>query len=277
VKGLITDMIERLQSEASADASHKAYCDKELSESAQKQEEKDAEIAKLSVKIDQMVARSAQLNEEVAALQKNLAELASSQDEMDKIRKEENTIFVKNKADMEQGLEGVKMALQVLKEYYAAQGKAHEASEGAGTSIIGLLEVVESDFSKGLAEMAATEENAQASYEQISKDNMIEKTSKDQDVKYKAKEAADLDKSSAELSSDRSGVQAELDAVLEYLDKLKEACIAKAEPYAERKRRREAELAGLKEALQILDSEAVLLQRGARRALRGVQPHIATA
>jgi len=274
VKGLISDMIERLESAASADASHKAYCDKELSESAQKKEEKETEISKLSTKIDQMTARSAQLKEEVAALQKALAELASSQAEMDKIRKEENTIYVKSKADMDQGLEGVKMALSVLKEYYAKEGKAHEAAEGAGTSIIGLLEVVESDFSKGLAEMTATEETAQASYVQTSKDNEIEKTTKDQDVKYKAKEAADLDKASAELSSDRSGVQSELDAVLEYLEKIKEACIAKAEPYAERKRRREAELDGLKQALEILESETVLLQRGAaRRTLRGIRPH----
>merc|ERR1740120_582437 len=33
IKGLIADMISRLESEADADASHKAYCDKELSES----------------------------------------------------------------------------------------------------------------------------------------------------------------------------------------------------------------------------------------------------
>merc|ERR1712187_818043 len=64
VKGLITDMIERLESEAQADASHKAYCDKELSESTEKKDDKSAEISKLSTKIDQMTARSSQLKEE---------------------------------------------------------------------------------------------------------------------------------------------------------------------------------------------------------------------
>ena len=44
--------------------------------------------------------------------------------------------------------------------------------------------------------------------------------------------------------------------VLEYYDKLKPQCIAKPEPYAERKKRREAEIAGLKEALTILEEEA---------------------
>merc|ERR1719325_447512 len=70
VKGLITDMIERLESEAQADASHKAYCDKELSESNAKKDDKTAEISKLTTKIDQMTARSAKLKEEVADLNK---------------------------------------------------------------------------------------------------------------------------------------------------------------------------------------------------------------
>merc|ERR1711879_686377 len=65
VKGLITDMIERLESEAQADASHKAYCDKELSESGEKRDDETAEISKLTTKIDQMSARSARLKEEV--------------------------------------------------------------------------------------------------------------------------------------------------------------------------------------------------------------------
>merc|ERR550532_45811 len=46
VKGLIADMIERLEAEANADASHKAHCDKEMAYTDTKQGEKMAEIAK---------------------------------------------------------------------------------------------------------------------------------------------------------------------------------------------------------------------------------------
>merc|ERR1711972_534081 len=121
--GLIADMIEKLEAEAEADATHKAYCDKEIAESNEKKDDKTSEIAKLTTKIDQMSARSAQLKEEVAALQKALAELAASQAEMDKLRKEENAAFIKNKADMEQGLEGVKLGMKILRDYYAKDDK----------------------------------------------------------------------------------------------------------------------------------------------------------
>jgi len=272
VKTLIADMIEKLESEAQSDASHKAYCDKELAESNAKMDDKNSEISKMSTKIDQMVSRSAQLKEQVAGLNKALADLAAATSEMDQMRRQEHKDFVKNKADLLKGLEGIKMALKVLREYYATD-KAHSAAEGAGANIIGLLEVVESDFSKGLAEMTATEDSAQASYETETKENEIEKTTKDQDVAYKGKEASGLDKAANDASSDRSGVQSELDAVSEYLSTLKKECIATAETYSERKARFEAEISGLKEALKILEAETVLMQKSSRHSLRGVQRH----
>merc|ERR1719217_562945 len=64
VKGLISDMIERLIKEAEEDASHKAWCDKEMGETKAKKEELSDEIAALSTKIDQMSAQSAQLKED---------------------------------------------------------------------------------------------------------------------------------------------------------------------------------------------------------------------
>jgi chromosome segregation ATPase len=265
IKGLISDMIAKLEDEAAADAEHKAFCDKELSENEAKEADKQAEIEKLTTKIDQWSARSAQLKEEVAQLQAELADLAKSQAQMDKIRAEEKELYEKNRPEMEKGLEGVKLALKVLKDYYSKADKDHSAAEGAGAGIIGMLEVVESDFSKNLAEIVATEEAAVSEYDAQTKENAVTKTNKDQDVKYKTQEAKSRDKETAEAKTDRASVQKELDAVQAVLKSLHAQCDETVTPYEELKRRREAEIAGLKQALEILEGEAVLLQRKTHR------------
>merc|ERR1719502_1981064 len=271
VKELIKNMIETLLGDAQADASHKAYCDKELGESAEKKAEKTAKIEKLTTEIDSMSAKSAQLKEQVAKLQKELADLAKSQAEMNKIRAEEKATFTANKKEMEEGITGVKAALKILRDYYAQEDKAHSSADGAGEGIVGMLEVVESDFTKGLAEMTVTEQTSQADYDKETASNEISKATKEQSVKYKTKEFKGLDKAVTEAKGDKATTQEELDAILAYLGKLDPICIAKAETYGERKARREAEIAGLKEALNILSGEAVLLQR--RSTLRGAKKH----
>jgi chromosome segregation ATPase len=272
VKGLISDMVSKLEAEAEADANKKAYCDKELAETNAKKDDKTAEIESLTAKIDQQTAQSKKLQEEVATIQGELAALVKEQAEMDKLRAEEHAAWEENSAEMEKGLNGIKLALKVLNEYYAKQDKAHSSGDGASTGIIGLLEVCESDFSKSLAEMNAAEDDAQAAYDQESKENEIEKTTKEQDVKYKTKEAKGLDQSVAELSSDRDGVNSELAAVKEYLKQIEAECIAKPESYEERKQRRENEIAGLKDALQVLESETAFIQKQTTH-LRGVKRH----
>jgi len=271
IKSLISNMIEKLLKGAEADATEKAFCDKEMAETETKKADREATIEKLSTKIDSMTAKSAKLKEQVAELEKQLAALASTQAEADKIRAEEKAAFDVNSAEMEKGVKGVQLALKVLNEYYSKDDKSHGAAQGAGEGIIGLLEVVESDFSKGLAEMKAAEQTAVSEYEKLSKANEIEKATKSQAVKYKTKEAKGLDKDTSETSADKATVQQELDAVLDYYKGIKARCIAKAESYAERTRRRQEEIAGLKEALSILDGEAVLIQRASKRTLRGAQ------
>merc|ERR1719319_470737 len=267
------DMIAKLEAEAGQDATKKAYCDKELSETSTKKAEKTAEIDKLTTRIDQASAKSAQLKSEVATLQNELAKLAASQAKMDQLRRQEKEAYAMSKAEQEKGLEGVKLALNLLKEYYASDA-AHGAAVGAATGIVGLLETIESDMTKTLAALVADEETSAAEYDRMSKGNEIQRTTKEQSVKYKMKETKQLDETTSENSADRSTVQAELDAVLEYLSKVEEQCIAKAETYSERARRHQAEIAGLKEALEILGSETAFVQRlkGYRKLRGGVRP-----
>merc|ERR1719225_136107 len=166
VKELITDLIAKLQAEAGSEATEKAYCDEQMSKTAEKKAELEYDISKLTAKLDQSISKSASLKSEVKELQSELAALTKQQAEMDKIRQETHEEYVEAKSDLESGLSGVRKALGVLREYYGsaaaamlqsssnleedmkqpAMPEAHEKATGAGTSIIGILEVVESDF-----------------------------------------------------------------------------------------------------------------------------------
>jgi len=272
IKGLITDMIEKLSGEAEADAAKQGYCVKNMAETKASKEDKEAEIEKLSTKIDQMTTESEKLKEEVAVLQKELASLAETQATMNEIRTEEKEEYQSVKAELEKGLTGIKLALKTLRDYYA-QGDS-TASADAGGGIISLLEVVEADFTQDLDGVIVTEKAAASTYEKETKENDMAKLTKDQDVKYKSKEAKSLDEGVAELKSDVSGVQTELDAVMDFWNKLQSECVAKPEPYEEKKKRREEEIAGLKEALTVLENEAALIQKSSLHStLRGARVH----
>jgi len=279
IKGLISDMIAKLEKEAEEDATEKAYCDEEMSKTEAKKADLEDIVAKLTSKIEQAAATSAQRKAEVKELQKELAALAKEQADMDQIRSEENADYLKAKEDLELALSGVQKALQVLRDYYGgaaafldvdqpAKPKKHAKSGGAGQSIISMLEVCESDFSNNLAKEETEEADAAAEYEKITQANKVTKTTKEQDAKYKTQEFKTLDKEITELTGDKETTSTELDAVLEYYGKLTDRCVAKPESYEDRKARREAEINGLKEALNILESETAFVQRKAR-GLRG--------
>merc|ERR1719499_2389560 len=100
----------------------------------------------------------------------------------------------------------------------------------------------------------------------MTQENKITRATKEQDIKYKSEEAATTDKEITELSSDRETAGTEHAAVLEYLEKLDARCVAKPETYENRKQRRDAEIAGLKEALAVLEqTSSSFMQRGGVR------------
>merc|ERR1719335_477426 len=157
-------MIDRLTAEAAAEADEKAYCDEETAKTQTKKGELQDDIAKLTAKIDQATARSERLKAEVKELQEELATLAKEQAQMDATRQEQLAAYTQAKADLEQGLSGVRKALDVLREYYAADEGAALVQDNAqfsascsspsrrspqstrrlgvqGGSIIGILEV----------------------------------------------------------------------------------------------------------------------------------------
>merc|ERR1712066_1118283 len=145
----------------------------------------------MTSKIDTAAAKSAQLKEEIKELEAELAALAKEQAEMDQIRQETHADYETAKADLELGLSGVRKALGILREYYGAAAalvqddkfaalmqqpampEKHSKASGAGTSIVGILEVVESDFATNLAKETTEEDDAEALYQKTTQENAV--------------------------------------------------------------------------------------------------------
>lgn len=267
VKSLITSMITTLESDADSEASHKVYCDQQMAATASEKEDTSTELESLTTKAHQKAARASKLKDRAASLQKELAAIAKAKAEASQLRLEQETAFNKNRAEMQKGLDGIRLALKIMKEHYGN-------SFGAEGGIVSLLEVVESDFQKGLTGLVVDEETLAHYYAVETKPNFeLEIAAKENDLKLKKKAHISTNKAVSELGGDISGTQSRLAAILEFDETIKKTC-SQPDSYEGRKRRREEELAGLKEALETLENDS-LLQLSSSHKLRGTRPHSA--
>jgi hypothetical protein len=146
-----------------------------------------------------------------------------------------------------------------------AQGRvpgAPEMEEGSYTGmanggVLGLMEVCQSDFEKLLAETEAGEADAAKVYDEFKADASQDKAVKTTDQKHKMAEKSTKESDKATALKDLRITQEELQAAMEYYDKLKPDCEVKVVSYAEKKAAREAEIESLKEALEILSGDNI--------------------
>jgi DNA repair exonuclease SbcCD ATPase subunit len=289
IKGLISDMIHKLQTEAESEATEKSFCIKETAETEAKRDELDFDISKVVAKIDQAVARATELKDESNLLHEEVAELSETLAELSAVRQTAKENYLEAKADLDQGLAAVQRALGLLRDYYGtaeamiqespgsgaflqqpAKPQPHAKAGGAGDAIIGILEVVESDFANGLSKESSEEEDAEAQHEKISQEKTVCKATKESDLKYKKIELVSLEKTITELTADKDSSDSQRSAVLQYYARVKERCVAHPDTYESRVARREAEINGLKEALSIIESEAAFIQKKTKRMRGGV-------
>merc|ERR1719389_226430 len=197
----------------------------------------------------------ATLTEEVKTLEAEVAEIDKAQAEATEQRTKENTDYLKASSDFRESAEAVAKAIEVLKTYYegaliqlsAKQPEFGAAKSDTAHTIIAVLEMSEEDFTKLLAESEAAEDEAAKTYAKLTDENKVSKAEKMADAKGKQSEIKSLSVSLEHAKEDHASVSKELDAVLAYMDKLKPQCEEKAMSYAEKKAKREAEIAGLKE------------------------------
>jgi len=284
IRGLVETMITRLEKEAAEEATQKAFCDEETSESKAKQADLTGKLDKTTARMEKAEADSAKLKEAITTLESEMAEMAAAQSEATKIRQEEHAEFLKSSKDFKDSATAVAKAMEVLTDYYnsasflqlgsrtrrmsSKQPEFGGAKSDVGSTIVSILEVAESDFTQMLAEAEAAESEAQNAYDKLVQENAVTKATKEADVKGKQSEVKNLEVAIGNYKEDKATTGEELDAVLAYLDKLKPQCAQKVVTYAERKAKREQEIDGLKEALQILSVDS-FVQTGLVRKVEG--------
>merc|ERR1712156_117533 len=268
VKKMIKDLITRLMEEANEEAEHKGWCDTELSTNEQTRKEKTEAVETLHAEIDQLEASIAKLTEEISDLTKAVAELDAAMAKATTIRQEEKATNEQTIADAGDAQTAVAQALTVLKEFYAKAGEAtallqqpeifdspYKGMQSENGGVVGMLEVIESDFARLEADTKAAEATAQKEYDTFMTDSKVDKAAKTTDIEHKTAKKQDEEQALTVKKSDLEGTQKELDAALAYFDKLKPSCVEAGVSYEDRVARREAEIQSLQEALRILNGE----------------------
>merc|ERR1719498_205785 len=97
-----------------------------------------------------------------------------------------------------------------------------------------MLEVIASDFERLLSETTASEAESAKEYEEFSNDSAADKAQKSTDAKDKGNVSIKKESEIATAKKDLAGSQSELDAALEYFEKLKPSCMDAGETYEER-------------------------------------------
>lgn len=144
-------------------------------------------------------------------------------------------------------------------------------SASKGGIIIGMMETMAGEFEKTVAELQATEDTQAKEYAELMQDNKVSKVSKEMEIKGSKSELSFLDVRIGESTEDKKLATKELAAIEAYLLKLKPTCEGRVVSFAERQAKREAEIAGCKEALEILEDttdQIGLVQVSTRHNLR---------
>merc|ERR1712129_436821 len=151
----------------------------------------------------------------------------------------EATAFVQKKAEPE-----------IFDEAYKGMG-------GESGGVVGMLEVIESDFARLESDTKASEATAQKEYNGFMTGSKVDKAEKSTDIEHKTSKSQDEAQALTEKNRDLEGTQKELDAALAYFDKLKPSCVDASVSYEDRVARRKEEIESLQEALKILNGEDI--------------------
>jgi len=259
VKKMIQDMVFKLMEEANEEAEQKGFCDAELGKNKMTRDQKTTSIDELTATIDELTSKMGQLGLDISDLSQRVSDIDSSVQEATAIRQEEKA---KNSQTIEEAAgasAAVKQALDVLNEYYqsAGGGSAALLQSKSSTGVLGMLEVILSDFARLESNTKSNEGTSQEAYKKFMADSSLNKSTAEEEVRNKSESRTEADIDLAAANKDLESTEAELSAARAYFEKLKPTCAGEKVSYDDRVARRKLEIESLKESLKILDEQPI--------------------
>jgi predicted RNase H-like nuclease (RuvC/YqgF family) len=270
IKNLLHEMIVKLEDELAAETSHHEWCQNEKATSAASKAEREQNIESLEAEIEALNTAIAQLTQEIAFLHSELIRIQQETDAAIQLRKEEHETFQKAKADHDQVIEALNKAMSALSGQYGfiqlkskVQKKQspfadYSSGAGAGASAMEMLQDLLNRYSEARTELIQSEEAAQKAHEdllakneQFRKDTTQTKQAKETEKRQKIER---LGNAKVELAANRQ----ELAEVVQYIADLRPSCDDIRTTFEERKKRREAEIAALKETVAVLEDPSMM-------------------
>jgi len=279
VRGLIKDLLAKLKDDAKSEATQKGFCDKNMAKAIGKRDKANAQIEVANAKITSETANKEQLEDEINTLTKEIAELKKGFNEAQELRNTENSNNEQTIFEAKAGKASVDKALDVLNSFYKNaflqkkytppkadrdgntvgdlapeidQGTYH-GSQGESKGIVGILEVIRSDFARTQKKTEDDEKTAVTDFETFEKDTNDDVDKKDKSIEKKEGEVKDAKAEILAQEQALKDAKALLDTGLQALEELEVMCVKGEETYAERVQKRNDEIAALKQAMTILD------------------------
>merc|ERR1719235_2467001 len=278
VRGLIKDLIAKLEADAESEASQKAFCDENMKKATTDRDTAIGEVETQTANIDEAKSKIAQLTEEIDVLGTEIADLRKGLFEATELRAAEKADNEKTIGDSEAGLEAVKDAIAVLKEFYenafvetgftpagadrdgntvkdlapAGQEGTYHGNQDAAKGIFGLLEVIQSDFERTIEKTDKEETEAQEEFEAYEKETKQSIEDKGKEKKDKEKEKEQTEADLQEYKEKLKDADDMLNMAKEKLASLEPLCVSTGADHEQRRARQKQEIESLKEALAIL-------------------------
>eukprot|EP00930_Biecheleria_cincta_P019605 TRINITY_DN14919_c0_g1_i1.p2 TRINITY_DN14919_c0_g1~~TRINITY_DN14919_c0_g1_i1.p2 ORF type:complete len:165 (-),score=53.65 TRINITY_DN14919_c0_g1_i1:25-519(-) len=132
---------------------------------------------------------------------------------------------------------------------------AYNGMGGESGGVIGLLEVIESDFARLEAETVAEEAKAKKEFDDFMEDSKVDKAAKRTAAEHKTRKKQTKSQDLTTAQADLLGTQKELDAATSTFEKLSATCLDTGASFKERQAKRAQEITDLQQALEMLQSE----------------------